>query len=58
MKARLTYTRTWRERLLSWPWRPWHNVATYEVDGVTMEGTPVIAFTFDNNNLTTTAREA
>jgi hypothetical protein len=22
-----TYTRSWRERLLSWPWRPWMRTA-------------------------------
>lgn len=23
--------RSWRQRLLSWPWRPWHNVEVTEI---------------------------
>lgn len=26
---RLNYTRTWKERWLSWPWRPWVKTVTY-----------------------------
>ncbi|MFP3947094.1 MAG: hypothetical protein ACLFWG_00055 [Longimicrobiales bacterium] len=36
-----TRRRTWRERLLSWPWRPWHDwvrVARGTVDRIRGEG--------------------
>lgn len=27
---RIIFWRTWRQRLFSWPWRPWRNAMMYE----------------------------
>jgi len=29
----VVFDRPWRERILSWPWRPWHNERVYELFG-------------------------
>jgi len=33
----VTSPRTWRDRLFSRPWRPWHNVRAYRMTGIANE---------------------